>query len=92
MDSCQNNSEKSYTEKKSKHTPFGYSLFTNSSVDETKNKLDCYRGKDCIERFCKDLRDHAMKIINYEEKEMLPLTDKGTKSYCLNAFLSFHQH
>ena len=81
MDSCQNNSEKSYTEKKSKHTPFGYSLFTNSSFDETKNKLDCYRGKDCIERFCKEFRDHAMKIINCEEKEMIPLTDKGTKSY-----------
>ena len=29
-----------------------------------------------MERFCIDLRDHAMKIINYEEKEMTPLTDK----------------
>ena len=34
-----------------------------------------------MERFCKDLRDHAMKIINYEEKEMIPLTDKENKSY-----------
>ena len=34
-----------------------------------------------MERFCKDLRDHAMKIINYEEKEMIPLTDKVNKSY-----------
>ena len=31
-------------------------------------------------RFCKDLRNHAMKIINYEE-EMIPLTDKENKSY-----------
>ena len=30
MHSCQNNPEKSYTEKKIKHTPSGYSLFTNS--------------------------------------------------------------
>ena len=82
MHSCQNNLGKSYTEKKAKHAPSGYSLFTNSSFDETKNKLDCYRGKGfCMERFCKDLRDHAMKIINYEEKEMIPLTDKETKSY-----------
>ena len=29
-----------------------------------------------MERFCKDLRDHAMKIINYEEKEMIPLIKK----------------
>ena len=56
--------------------PSGYSLFTNCSFNATKNKTDCYRGKDCMERFCKDLRDHAMKIINYEEKEMIPPTDK----------------
>ena len=80
MHSCQNNPEKSYTEK-TKHIPSGYSLFTNCSFDETKNKLDSYRGEYCMERFCKDLRDHAMKIINYEEKEMIPLTDKENKSY-----------
>ena len=34
-----------------------------------------------MERFCKDLRDHAMKIIDYEEKEMIPITDKENKSY-----------
>ena len=81
MHSCQNNPQKSYTEKKTKHIPSSYSLFTNCSFDETKSKLDCYRGEECMERFCKDLRDHAMKIINYEEKEMIPLSDKETKSY-----------
>ena len=30
--------------------------------------FDCYRVEDCMEKFCKDFRDHAMKIINYEEK------------------------
>ena len=45
MHSCQNNPEKSYTEKKTKYIPSGYSLFTNCSFDETKNKLDCYRGE-----------------------------------------------
>ena len=48
---------------------------------QQKNKLDCCRGKDCMEKFCKDLRDHAMKMINYEEKEMIPLTFKENKSY-----------
>ena len=56
-------------------------MITNYSFDATKNKLDFYKGKDCMERLCKDLRDHAMKIINYEEKEMIPLTDKENKSY-----------
>ena len=31
--------------------------------------------------FCKDLRDQAMKIINNQEKEMIPLTDEENKSY-----------
>ena len=34
-----------------------------------------------MERFCKDSRQNAVKIINYEEKEMIPLTDKENKSY-----------
>ena len=41
--SCQNNPGKSYAEKKTKHTPSGYSLFKNCSFDTAKNKLDCYK-------------------------------------------------
>ena len=67
--------------KKTKHTPSGYSLFTYCSFDATTNKPDCYKGKDCMEKFYKDLRDHAMKIINCEEKEMIPLTDKEYDCY-----------
>ena len=78
MSTCHNNPEKSTT-KINMHTPSGYSLFTNCSFHVTKNKLDCYRGKDCIERFCKDLKEHATKIINYEKKEMIPLTREEKK-------------
>ena len=82
MYSCQNNLEKSYTEKKIKHAPSGYSLFTNCSFNATKNKLDCYRGKNCIETFCKDLIEHAMKIVNYEKKKkMITLTGEENKFY-----------
>ena len=80
--SCQNNPEKSYREKKkTKHTPSGYSLFTNCLFDAAKNKLHCYRGKDCMEKFCKDLREHAISRVNFEKKEMIPLTDKENNSY-----------
>ena len=65
--------------KKTKHTPSGYSLFANFSFDTTKNKLDCYKGEDCVERLCKDLRNHAMKISNSEGKEKIPLTNKENK-------------
>ena len=56
-------------------------MFTNCSFDATKNKLNCYRGEDCMERLSKGLREHAMKINNYKEKEMIQLTNEETKSY-----------
>ena len=76
MSTCYNNPEESSTTEINKHTPFGYSLFTHCSFNKTKNKLDYYRGKDCMKIFCKDLREHATKIINYENKKMIPLTAK----------------
>ena len=48
--------------------PSGYSWITCCSFDASKNQQSYYRGKDCMEMFCKDLRDQAMKIINYEKK------------------------
>ena len=76
MSTCYNNPKESSTIEINKHTPSGYSLFMPCSFDKTKNKLDCYRGIDCMKKFCKDLRKHATKIINYEKKKMIPLTIK----------------
>ena len=69
---CRNNPEKSYTEKKAMPRPSGYSLVTSVILHERKY----YRGEDCMKIFCKDLKDQARKIINYEKKEMIPLTDE----------------
>ena len=68
MDTCYNKPKKSSTTEINKHAPSGYSLFTHCSFDKTGNKLDYYKGKDCMKKFCKDLRTHATKIINYEKK------------------------
>ena len=82
LDTCHNNLEKSSTNKKNNHTPSGYSLFTHCSFDVTKNKLNYYRGKDSMKKFCKDLRQHATKVINYgKKKEMMSLTIEENKSY-----------
>ena len=81
ISTCYNNLEESSTTEINKHTPSGYSLFTHCSFDNTKNKLDYYRGDDCMGKFCKDLREHATKIINYEKKKMIPLTRKKEKNY-----------
>ena len=43
-------------------------MFTKFSFDKAENKVDYYRGRDCIEKLCKKLEEHAMKIINYEKK------------------------
>ena len=32
-----------------------------------------------MKKFCLDLKEHASKVINYEEKEMIPLTKKEEK-------------
>ena len=74
MSTCQNNPNKSSTTKINKHTPSGYSIFTHCSFDESKNKLNYHRGDDCMKKFCKDLKIHANKIINYNKKKMMPLT------------------
>ena len=81
MNTCHNNPEESSTTKINKHTPSGYSLFTNCSLDRTKNKLDHYRGKNCMKNFCLDLGEQATKTTNYEKKEMIPLTKKEEKKH-----------
>ena len=48
MSNCERNPNESYTSKIIKHTPSGYSIFTSCSFDESKNKLNYYRGKDCM--------------------------------------------
>ena len=59
MSTCYDSPEKSSTTKINKHCSF----------DETKNKLDYYRGKNCMKKFCQDLR------------EMIPLTEKEEKRH-----------
>ena len=80
MSTCINNSNESSTTKINKHTPSGYSIFTHCTFDKSKNKLNYYRGKDCMKKFSKDLREHPSKIIDYEKKKMISLT-KEEKIY-----------
>ena len=81
MSTCYNNLEESSTTKINKHTPSGYSIFTHCLFDKSKSKLNYYRGQDCMTKFCKDLREHATKITNYEKKDMIPLTKKEEENY-----------
>ena len=62
--SCQNNPDKSYTERKAIHEPCGYSLDLISSFDLKENKHSFYRGKGCIKKFCKEAKELSTKIVN----------------------------
>ena len=79
--SCENNPDKSYKERRAIHEPCGYSLDLVSSFDLKENKHSFYRGQDCIKKFCKELKELGTKIINYEQKEMIPLTDEEKRFY-----------
>ena len=80
--SCEKNPVKSCTVKKAKHDPSDWTMFTKCSFDKIENRLDYYRRKDCIETLCKKLKEHAMKIINYVEKdEENLLTDEENRYY-----------
>ena len=81
MRSCENNPENFYTEKKVKHEPSGHALCSICSFIETKSRRYFYRRKDSVENFCKDLKELGTEIINFEEQEMIPLTNKEIKSY-----------
>ena len=81
MSTCINNPNGSSTTKINKHTPSGYSIFTSCSFDESKNKLNYYRGKDCMKKFCKDLKEHDTRIINHEKKKIIPLTKEEKINY-----------
>ena len=50
MHSSQNNFEKSFTKKTTKHTPSSNSILASCLFDPTKNKLNCYKGEYCMER------------------------------------------
>ena len=81
IDTCYNNPDLSSTTKMNQHIPSGYSIYTNCSFDKSNNKLSYYRGEHCMKRFCKDLKDHTTKIIDFKKKTMIPLTKEEEDNY-----------
>ena len=63
------------------HERSGHALSLISSFDSKENKHNVYRRRDCIKKFCSDLKELRTKMINYEEKEIIPLTNNENKLY-----------
>ena len=56
-------------------------MMFNMLIEDTKNKRYFYRGKDCIEKFCKYLKGLGTEIFSFKKKEMIPLANKEINSY-----------
>ena len=61
----------------SKNIPSGFSISSISSFKSIENKHDVYRGKDCMKKFCRSLREHTMKIINFKENKNEVIKKRG---------------
>ena len=79
--SCQNNPNESYTERKAIHEPCGYSLDLACSFDSKEGKHSFYGRNDCIKKFCSELKELGTKVVNNEQKETTPLTDDENRYY-----------
>ena len=69
MDGSKNNPEKSSTTKINEHILSGLSVSKLLSFKDIGNKHDVYRGKDWMEKFCRSLKEHTMKIINFKKQK-----------------------
>ena len=52
-----------------------------STFDDKENKHNLYKDKDCMKKFSESLRERAMKIINFQKKKMIPLTNAEQELY-----------
>ena len=70
IDECKNNLESSSITKVGDHISSGFSMSIISSFKSIQNKHGIYRGKNCMKKFCKSLKKHAMEIINFKKKKV----------------------
>ena len=64
IDVCQSNSEKLFTRKLAEHITCGYPVSTKQTFNGIEKRHDVY-----MKMFCQSLREHAMKITNFEMKK-----------------------
>ena len=51
------------------------------TFDGKENKHNVYKDRDCMKKFSESLRERAMKIINFQKKKMIPLTNAEQELY-----------
>ena len=78
---CNNNFERLSTAKVGEHISCGYSVSTIWTCDGIENQYDVCRSENCMKKFCECFRMHAIKIINFEKKKTIPLTNEQQELY-----------
>ena len=86
IDECESNLQKLSIRKLGENISSGYSMSTIQAFDHIEKKYTLYRQEDCMKRFSTSLRVHDTNILNFEKKQMLPLT-KYTKIQQILTFL-----
>ena len=73
IDRCKDNNEKSSTVKRSEYISCGFSVW--------QYKHNVYIAVDCMKKFRESLSEHAMKIINFEKKNIIQLKNEQQELY-----------
>ena len=68
MDACTNDPDKSSTTQLNKHEIVVIHWLNMAHLMRKNNKLDYYRVKDCLKKFCQDLKKQAKSIVDFEKK------------------------
>ena len=64
------------------HKPSGWCVKSKFAYGEVDNPIKMYRGKDCVEEFCKHIVSEAKRLHrSFPEKPMEPLTSKQIKAH-----------
>ena len=77
IDGCKNSFKKASTTKVGEHISCGYSMSTIWIFDGIDNKHDVCTGEDCTKKFCGSVRECTMKMIIFEKKKIIPLTNEN---------------
>ena len=75
-----NKFEKSSTTKVDVHFSLRVFSVYDMNIYGIENK-HLYRGEVCMKRICESLREHVMKIINFEKKKMISLTNEKSATF-----------
>ena len=70
-----------HTMNANKHVPSGWCVYSKFAYRDVNDPMKLYRGKDCIEKFCKHLKQEVYRLYHmFPEKPMTPLANKQWKS------------